>query len=60
MALRHFDKDFLKKTEKEALQGNILNEKFSPKMATIRAILPKTRTIFSMFKKGMGGVPSRS
>ena len=58
------------KTQKQATHGNILefspryssnyilNEKYNPKMDTIRVFLPKIRTLFSIFKKGRGGLPS--
>ena len=63
-----------KTQEKEATQGNILElflqdtlksverkstkGKSNPKMDTIRVFLSKIRTLFSIFKKGRGALPS--
>ena len=67
----HFDKDFVKSTRKCSPAGKhfgvflpryfknyMLTGKSNPKMNTIRAFLSKIRTIFSIFKKGWGGLRS--
>ena len=60
-----------KTQEKEVPSGNILdffspgysqnyiwNGQFNPVMDTIRAFLSKIKTLFSIFKKSRGGLPS--
>ena len=71
LGLGHFDKDYVENSRKRRPTGKnfgafspryswnvILNRKFNPKMDTFKAFLSKIRTLFSIFKKGMGSLPS--
>ena len=72
MELWHFDKHFGKNKRKRGLTGKHFgvfslthkttnsNERFNPKMEISSAFLFKIMTLFSIFKKGRGDLPSPS